>query len=133
MADDPSALIDAYERAFNGNDARMMNDLFAPEPVFVNFGGQLVRGKSDLYRAQELVFGPGGPLEHVRVRYVMLSTIFLAADVAVVHARQRSLAPDGTIVDHEDDPLEAVFTVVLVRNDGHWRIKVGQNTPVART
>jgi len=109
----------------------MMNDLFAPEPIFVNFGGQLVQGKDELYRAQEFVFGPGGPLEHVQVRYVVLSTTFLSADVAVIHSRQRSVAPDGTLVDLGEDSLEAVFTVVLVRNDGHWHIKVGQNTPVA--
>nr|MDT0667116.1 hypothetical protein [Micromonospora sp. DSM 115978] len=65
-----------YERAFNTNDARMMNDLFAADPVFVNFGGQVVHGKDDLYRAQQLVFEAGGPLEHVRVAYVVFSTIF---------------------------------------------------------
>ncbi|WP_018636474.1 SgcJ/EcaC family oxidoreductase [Parafrankia elaeagni] len=131
-ANDPSALLGAYEHAFNTNDARAMNDLFADEPVFVNFGGQLVHGKADLYRAQEFVFGPGGPLEHVRVRYLVLSTIFLSTDVAVVHSRQRSLAADGALVETDTDPMEAMFTVVLTMNGGPWRIRVGQNTPVTR-
>lgn len=131
-ADDPSALIGAYEQAFNTNDARAMNDLFAAEPIFVNFGGQLVYGKEDLYRAQEFVFGPGGPLEHVRVRYLVLSTIFLSTEVAVVHSRQRSLTADGALLDADADPLEAMFAVVLTRDGGPWRIRVGQNTPVTR-
>ncbi|MEX5635196.1 hypothetical protein [Parafrankia sp. FMc2] len=75
----PSALMGAYEHAFNANDARAMNDLFA--------------------------------------------------DVAVAHSRQRSLAADGTLVETDADPMEAMFTVVLTMNGGPWRIRVGQNTP----
>lgn len=123
-------LVENYERAFNANEAGVMNDLFASDPVFVNFGGRLVRGKESLYRSQALVLGPGGPLEEVSVGYAVESVTHLAPGLAAVHARQRT-APSGTDdVERSGDPMEAMFLIVAELVEGEWRIRIGQNTPV---
>ncbi|MDT0441824.1 SgcJ/EcaC family oxidoreductase [Streptomyces johnsoniae] len=121
-----------YGAAFNGNDARAMNALFSRDAIFVNFGGGLVFGAEQLYRAQAFVFAPGGVLEHVRVTYQIESTVFLTRGIAVVHARQRTADADGRPVEARDgDPMEAVLMMTLVRDeeDG-WRVRAAQNTPV---
>lgn len=123
-------LIKHYEHAFNTNDAKSMNDLFADDPVFVNFGGTLVEDKESLYRAQEFVFGPGGPLEDLRVSYTVESITHLAAGLAVVHSRQRTLRTGTAAPERSRDPMEAIFMVVAQLADAEWRIKIGQNTPV---
>lgn len=87
-------LIKRYERAFNAGDAKSMNALFVEDPVFVNFGGNLVDDRESLYRIQRFVFGPGGPLEDVSVSYTIERITHLTAGLAVIHARQRTLGAD---------------------------------------
>ncbi|PRX51491.1 uncharacterized protein (TIGR02246 family) [Prauserella shujinwangii] len=128
-ADDVAAVVAEYESAFNRNDARAMNRLFAEDAIFVNFAGTLVFGAEPLYRAQAAVFDRGGALEHVQVRYLIESLVFLTPEVAVVHARQRSAGPDG---GDPGDPMAGILQLTLLRGTGgRWRIRVGQNTPVA--
>ena len=124
-------VIEQYEAAFNSNDAYAMNDLFAPDPVFVNFAGDMVLDKGVLLRAQQAVFSEGGPLAGIDVSYTVEKVTYLASDVAAVHSRQRSQPPNRTATDRRNDPLEAVFLAVLRRTEAGWRIVLGQNTPVA--
>lgn len=121
-------LLSRYETAFNANDPDTMASLFTDDCTFVNFGGAVVLGRSDLHRAQCQVFAGGGPLESVAVTYRPEHATLLGTDHAVVHARQRTMTPNGELLS--DDPMEAVFTVVLARTDEGWQIRMGQNTPV---
>ncbi|WP_017976658.1 SgcJ/EcaC family oxidoreductase [Actinopolyspora halophila] len=123
-------LVENYEHAFNANEAGVMNDLFANDAIFVNFGGKLVRGKESLYRSQALVFGPGGPLEDVSVDYAVESVTYLAPGLAAVHVRQRTARSEADGVERSGDPLEAMFVIIAELVDGAWRIRIGQNTPV---
>jgi uncharacterized protein (TIGR02246 family) len=118
----PEDLIADYERTFNENDAAGMNALFTDDATFVNFSGRLVVGRAPLLEAQEAVFAPGGPLAAVQVRYPVEVVTELAPDVVAVHARQ---VAEGL------PQLDGRFLAVLVRVGGDWRIRVGQNTPVA--
>lgn len=52
-------LLSRYETAFNSNDPDTMASLFTEDCTFVNFGGTLVLGRSDLHRAQSQVFAAG--------------------------------------------------------------------------
>lgn len=117
------ALIKQYEHAFNANNALAMNDLFAADPVFVNFAGNLVSDKGVLLKAQQAVFAEGGPLADIRVSYTVEKITHLAPGLAAVHSRQRTRA--------ENDLMEAVFLIVSRRTEAGWRIVLGQNTPVA--
>ncbi|MCP2237722.1 YybH family protein [Prauserella halophila] len=128
--DVPDNLIKRYEHAFNTNDAKSMNDLFVDDPIFVNFGGNLVDDKESLYRAQAFVFGPGGPLENLSVSYTVEKITDLPEGLAAIHARQRTLRSDADAEDQRTDSMEAIFLVVAELVDGTWKIKIGQNTPV---
>lgn len=124
-------VIAAYEKAFSDNDAKGMNALFSDDTIFVNFNGNVVFGSEQLYRAQALVFEPGGALENIDVRYLVESLVFLAPDIAVAHTRQRSVEADGTLSNGDADPMQSILALVLVRDEQQgWRIRVGQNTPV---
>ncbi|WP_030106457.1 SgcJ/EcaC family oxidoreductase [Actinoalloteichus caeruleus] len=125
-----TALVRDYEHAFNTNDARFMNDLFADDPVFVTFGGNLVDGKEELYRAQAAVLAPGGVLEHTSVSYTVERITRLDTGVAVIHARQRTRHSGTTDERAGKDPMESVLMLVAQLDDRGWRIRIGQNTPV---
>lgn len=129
--DEIIAVVAAYEQAFNDNDAKAMNALFSDDTIFVNFGGNLVFGSQQLYRAQAFVFQPGGALENITVGYLVESVVFLAPNIAVAHTRQRTAETDGTLANVHRDPMESILTLVLTRDDqSGWRIRFGQNTPV---
>ncbi|MET0386625.1 MAG: SgcJ/EcaC family oxidoreductase [Polyangiales bacterium] len=124
------ALLARYEAAFNSKRPDEINALFTEDASFVNFGGNLVRGREALHRAQSVVLGPGGPLEHARVRYTVESTVFLTPEVAVLHARQRSAGSAADQVETTRDPLHAIFVIVAQKRANGWLIRTGQNTPV---
>ncbi|GAA2332705.1 YybH family protein [Streptomyces violaceusniger] len=131
VRDEIAELVTRYETAFNNNDAKAMNALFSKDTIFVNFGGNLVFGADLLYQAQAHVFAPGGALENISVRYLVESIVFLTPEVAVVHTRQRSADSDGQLPTDGHDPMESILHMTLMRDaQGHWRIRVAQNTPV---
>lgn len=121
------AVVERYERAFNDGDADSMIGLFTPDTVFVNVAGNLVRGAKDLHRAQKSVFE--GPLRGVRAMFTVENVVLLGSDVAVVHARQENTWP----AEETGDGTHSASVVVLVmtRDSQGWRIRTGQNTPVA--
>ncbi|MBW1598880.1 SgcJ/EcaC family oxidoreductase [Streptomyces sp. JJ38] len=126
-------IVTRYEAAFNENDARAMNALFTSDAVFVNFSGTLVFGADRLYEAQSLVFAEGGPLADITVRYTIENFALLTPEVAVAHARQRSVESDGQ-AENASDPMEGILTMTLIRDAaGQWRIRMAQNTPVSRS
>ncbi|EHR60989.1 SgcJ/EcaC family oxidoreductase [Saccharomonospora cyanea] len=124
---DLMAVVERYERAFDDGDADAMIGLFTPDTVFVNVAGNLVRGAEDLHRAQKSVFE--GPLRGVRATFTVENVALLARDVAVVHARQENTWPaEGT---GPGTRSASVIVFVMTRDEQGWRIRTGQNTPVA--
>ncbi len=121
------AMVERYERAFNDGDADAMIGLFTPDTVFVNVAGNLVRGAEDLHRAQKSVFE--GPLRGVRATFTVENVALLGSDVAVVHARQENTWPAGGTGSGTRSASVIVF--VMTRDEQGWRIRTGQNTPVA--
>lgn len=122
-------LLFRYETAFNANDSDKMASLFTEDCTFVNFGGNLVLGRSNLHRAQSEVFATGGPLELIEVTYLPEHAELLDTEHALVHARQHTMSSNGEPL--AEDSMEAVFTILLTRTSTGWRIRMGQNTPVS--
>lgn len=123
-------LVEAYQEAFNTNDAAAMSALFTEDTIFVNFSGKIVRGRAELKIAQEYVFRPGGPLENISVNYSIESVTRVEHNIALVHARQRALLDNGRLVDRERDDMHSVLTLLVVSSGDNWLVKSGQNTPV---
>ncbi len=121
------AVVERYERAFNDGDADSMIELFTPDTVFVNVAGNLVRGAEDLHRAQKSVFE--GPLRGVHAVFTVENVAVLGGDVAVVHARQENTWPGDETGAATRSASVIVF--VMTRDAEGWRIRTGQNTPVA--
>ncbi|OEV04971.1 SgcJ/EcaC family oxidoreductase [Streptomyces oceani] len=128
--DEVAEVVARYEAAFNENSAGAMNALFSSDTVFVNFSGTLVFGADHLYQAQSFVFAEGGPLADITVSYTIENIAFLTPEVAVAHARQRSVGSEGQEGD-ASDPMEGILMMTLMRDAaGQWRIRMAQNTPV---
>ncbi|EID52398.1 SgcJ/EcaC family oxidoreductase [Saccharomonospora xinjiangensis] len=121
-------LVERYGKAFDDGDADAMNALFTPDTVFVNVAGNLVRGADDLHRAQKSAFE--GPLRGVRGAFTVENVALLGDDVAVVHVRQRNTWPSAEKTGGETRTA-SVIVFVLQRGPQGWRIRTGQNTPVA--
>ncbi|UFS99638.1 SgcJ/EcaC family oxidoreductase [Nocardia huaxiensis] len=127
MSSVASDLLVRYEDAFNANDADAMNALFWEDRTFVNFSGSLVTDRDELLAKQRFVFAPGGPLHGVDVRYQQEATVALTPTVVQIVARQRGKDSD----DAAQDPMHGVIILTAELRGDDWRIRTGQNTPVA--
>ncbi|GAA5043046.1 SgcJ/EcaC family oxidoreductase [Nocardia callitridis] len=123
----PTDVIVAYESEFNANDAAAMNALFTPDCTFVNFGGVLVDGRSDLLIAQKLVFDEGGVLQDISVTYTVERIIELTPNLCQIVAQQRTKGREQA----ESDPMHSRLVLTTQLIDNTWRIRTGQNTPVS--
>jgi uncharacterized protein (TIGR02246 family) len=111
--------------AWNRRSAREMAAPFAEAGNLVGFDGSVVNGRVDIEAHLTPIF-----TDHVTARYVgkVREVRFLSPDVAVLRAVVGMVPPGGTDIN---PAVNAVQTLVAVRQNGEWRVEVYQNTPAA--
>ena len=111
--------------AWNRRDAVAMAALFLEDGGLTGFDGSMLDGASEIQASMSAIFA-----EHQTPPYVakVRSVRTLRDGVAIVRG-VAGMAPPGT---RELDPgLNAVQTLVAVREDASWRIASFQTTPAA--
>ena len=108
---------------WNQRNARAMADLFTDDGESIGFDGSMETGKESIYRHLAPIF-----VDHPTPRYVgkVKGIRFLGPDIAVVRAIA-GMVPDKQTNIHPD--LNTHHTLILVNQDGDWRILLFQNTP----
>jgi uncharacterized protein (TIGR02246 family) len=117
-----------WQEGWNRHDITALADLFTEDADFVTVIGRWCKGKKDFYDY------------HVRLHQVMFKDSiwkttdtqirFLKPDVAIVHVNW------GITGDRDADgaprnvPRDGIFTQVLVKQNGQWRISASQNTNI---
>lgn len=127
MVNDPIEVLDLWTRAWAARDADALAALFVSDAEFVNVVGLWWHDRSAIRRAHaygfEVIFG-ASTFEFVSARQRMIG-----ADGAVVHGKWR-LTGQVTSAGVSTEPRYGIFTFVLERNSGKWRVVAAQNTDI---
>jgi uncharacterized protein (TIGR02246 family) len=102
---------EAYVRAFNGRDAKILASFWSPEAVYTNrLTGEQVVGRDAIASQFEALFETAKQLKlEVRVESIQL----VSPNVAIEHGIARFLSPGA-------EPDEVDYSAVYVRRNGEW-------------
>ncbi|MDR7074386.1 SgcJ/EcaC family oxidoreductase [Fictibacillus barbaricus] len=109
--------------AWNDRSARGMADYFIADGEMIGFDGSQVNGREDVYSHLHPIFE-----NHPTPPYFgkVKSISFLSEDAALLRAIAGMMPEGKTELVPE---LNTHQTLIAVKSDGEWRIKLFQNTP----
>jgi uncharacterized protein (TIGR02246 family) len=119
------ALYQALLEAWNRRDAKGFARLLAEESSVIGFDGSQMEGPGEVEATLGKIFA-----DHPTAAYVSIvrNVRFLTPEVAVLRAVAGMVPPGQTDIKPE---VNAVQSLVAVRQEGRWRIALFQNTPAA--
>lgn len=108
---------------WNERDGRGMAELFADDGSVVGFDGSQMNGRAAIEEAMVGVFNHHQPAAFVGI---VREVRRLTDDVELLRA-VAGMVPPG----HDDinPAVNAIQTLIAVRNDGEWKLALFQNTP----
>jgi uncharacterized protein (TIGR02246 family) len=119
------ALEKCWSAAWNRHDMRALTNLLAEDGDFVTVGGTWLRGRREFKRHTALYHATS--FKHSAFTATGTTIRFLGPDLALTHVRWRlagDFDPDGT----PRKPRRGIFTQVLCRCKGLWRVQASHNT-----
>ena len=123
--DELVALVAELQRTQREEDVEGFLALFDDDAVWVTGGGRRLIGK-DVISAFTRQVLPGFAARG-SARYVVEHIRFLTSDVALTGVNQEALTVDGASLSPQQ---EGRPSYLWLRDNGRWRIAVGQNTAV---
>jgi uncharacterized protein (TIGR02246 family) len=116
-----------FEAAWNQHDIKALGALLTDDVDFITVGGQWLRDRAEFetYHAE---------LHKAQFKDSVLTIKdtqmrFLKSDVAVVHVRW-SMRGDRDANGTPRETREGMFTQVMIKQNGLWRITAAQNTNI---
>lgn len=118
------ALVHSLDSAWNAGDGDAFAAPFAPDADFVNVRAEHHRGRPAIAAGHTGIFRSiyAGSTNH----YVVKSARLLTGDVALVHVDATLDVPSGPLAGR----MQALFSMVLVRDGRGWQIASFHNTLV---
>jgi len=120
-------VVERWGDAWNRHDMARMAELVSDDADFVNVWGMHWHGRAEIEREHAERHRTQFKDSVWTTRDVRLQ--FIGLDVALVHLRWEMASgrdPDGT----PRPPREGLFTWVMVKEPGRWRIRAAHNTNV---
>ena len=114
------------ERAWNAGDGEAFAGQFTDSADFVNIRGEHFRGRAVIAQGHQAIFD--GIYKGSRIHYEPAGGYAIAPAVRVGQVRGHLVVPSGPLAGE----LNGLATLVLVEQDGAWRIAVFHNTLVAQ-
>ena len=112
-------------KRWNKRKASEMTDLFAEDGNLVGFDGSQINGRSEARSVLSQIFA-----DHQTASYlgIVKEVRFLCPDVAILRAVAGMIPPGQSDINPE---VNAVQTLVSVKQQNKWSIALFQNTPAA--
>jgi uncharacterized protein (TIGR02246 family) len=109
--------------AWNAQDAEAYAVIFVEQGNLVGFDGSIVNGRNEIGSHLSLIFK-----DHVTARYVakVREIRHLAPSVVLLRAVAGMVPPGKSAINPD---LNAVQTLVAVKENGEWQVAVFHNTP----
>ncbi|MEH7522714.1 SgcJ/EcaC family oxidoreductase [Bacillus sp. JJ1503] len=109
--------------AWNNRDARGMADLFTEDGESIGFDGSQSIGREEIFSHLEPIF-----IHHPTARFLskVKDVRFLSSETALLRAIAGMVPPDQSEINPK---VNTHHTLVVVKNEGMWRIQLFQNTP----
>jgi len=109
--------------AWNIRSARGMADLFTDNGEMIGFDGSLSVGSEEIFSHLKPIFE-----HHPTARYIskVKNLHFLSPDIAILRAIAGMLPPGQSDINPN---VNTHHTLVAIKIDGDWQIKLFQNTP----
>ncbi|TWE08284.1 uncharacterized protein (TIGR02246 family) [Neobacillus bataviensis] len=109
--------------AWNIRSARGMAELFTDNGEMIGFDGSLSVGSEEIFSHLKPIFE-----HHPTARFIskVKNLHFLSPDIAILRAIAGMLPPGQSDINPN---VNTHHTLVAVKIDGDWRIKLFQNTP----
>ena len=110
---------------WNKRDAAGMASLMMPDATMIGFDGSEMKGSAEVAEVLGDIFA-----HHLTAAYVCIirEVLSLSADTAILRAVV-GMVPDG--YDDINPSVNAVQSMVAVKQGEEWRIALFQNTPAA--
>jgi len=124
IADDGAALAARLEHAWNTGDSQAFSAPFAEDADFVNVLGMHAHGREEIDAGHAHIFRT--VYAGSTVRYRMETARLLRPDVGLVHVNATLTVPAGPMAG----TFDALYSMVLTREGGEWRIASFHNTYV---
>jgi uncharacterized protein (TIGR02246 family) len=117
-----------WQNAWNRHDISALADLFTEDADFITVIGKWCKGKKEFYDY------------HVRLHQVMFKDSiwkttdtqvrFLNPEVAIVHVNWTITGDRNADGTPRPNSRDGIFTQVMVKQGGQWRITASQNTNI---
>ncbi|MCM3726951.1 SgcJ/EcaC family oxidoreductase [Neobacillus cucumis] len=109
--------------AWNIRSARGMADLFTDDGEMIGFDGSLSVGSEEIFSHLKPIFE-----HHPTARFIskVKNLHFLSPDITILRAIAGMLPPGQSDINPN---VNTHHTLVTIKIDGDWRIKLFQNTP----
>ena len=122
IADDAAALAARLENAWNTADSEGFTAPFADDADFVNVLGMHARGREAIGHGHAEIFRT--VYAGSTVRYRLDTARLLRPDVGLAHVHASLTVPAGPM----EGTHQALYSMVLTRDGGEWRIASFHNT-----
>jgi uncharacterized protein (TIGR02246 family) len=109
--------------SWNMHNATAFAALFDNEAIVIGFDGSSMNGRVEIEATIRQIF-----MDHVTAPYVgkVRGIRFLTPEVAILHAVVGMISP---VTSDINPAVNAMQTLVAMKQDGQWRIALFQNTP----
>ncbi|WP_232697392.1 SgcJ/EcaC family oxidoreductase [Brevibacillus daliensis] len=123
VSNEVQALYQQLVDAWNNRSACAMANLFTEEGESIGFDGSHSIGREEIFSHLKPIFE-----DHPTATYVskVKSVRFLGSDIAMVRAIAGMVPPGQSDLNPK---VNTHHTLVVVSNEGNWRIQLFQNTP----
>lgn len=125
--DQPQDVLGLFAQAWADRDAGALADLFVEDAEFVNVVGLWWHNRADIQTAHaygfEVIFG------HSRLSFVQERSRMIGHSAAVVHGKWM-ITGQMTASGEAAGTRYGIFTFVLERGEGGWKVVAAHNTDV---